>query len=300
MKRRALWAAWRLLPPPLRGPAHGVVAAVRRGRARSTPLPSEPGPPLPAVALELPTRYGSFWFDGTDEKIVPWIRRHGTWEADVVRLLGRSVRPGATVVDVGANVGFHAVLLSKLVGPTGAVHAFEPMPETVELLRANIWRHGCTNTAVHPSAVADRTGTVLLEHDPAGSSGARLAASGIAVGAVTLDGVLGSTRVDILKVDVEGAEPLVLRGAAQVLAASPGLLAVVEFRAAPHADGSAPEDVLELYRELGFELCVLRPEGIAVPADATAILAVAARVETLNIVLRRRDSAFEGAVPDAG
>jgi FkbM family methyltransferase len=242
---------------------------------------------LPSSAVELPTRYGTFWFDGDDEKLTPWIRRHATWEADVLRLLHASVRPGMTVVDVGANVGFHTVVLSQLVGPDGAVHAFEPFPVTVDILRANLWRHRCENTTLHEAAASDTAGRVRIETDPEGRSGAHLGDTGIEVAATTLDDALGSVTVDVMKIDVEGAEPLVLRGAERVLAASPRLVAIVEFRAEAHLDGSRPEDALRAYESLGFRLELLHSDGRTTPAGHDELLSAATAAGTLNIVLRR-------------
>jgi len=256
-------------------------------QARTTPLPPGTPPPLPAGAVELRTRLGSFWFDGADNKVVPWIRREATWEADVLRLFSAVVQRGMVAIDIGANVGYHTVALARLVGELGHVHAFEPLPETVDLLRANVWRHSYSNITVHPQAVSDRSGTVHIELNTDGASSSRLAATGLEAQAVTLDEALPGISVDVLKLDIEGAEPLALRGATELLRRSPRLLAVVEFRNAPHLDGSAPEDALDLYENLGFELCVLHPEGRPVPATAQAILDAASKVETLNIVLRR-------------
>jgi FkbM family methyltransferase len=285
--RSLAWRAWALVPAPLKGPAHAGISLARRLRARATPLPEGERPPLPASAVELRTRYGSMWFDADDEKLTPWVRREATWEADVLRLLDGHLRPGMTAVDVGANVGFHTVVLSQLVGEAGHVHAFEPLPVTLELLRANLWRHHCDNTVVHPQAVSSEGGRVHIAPDPEGRSGARLADSGVEVDAVTLDATLGGAPVDLLKVDVEGAEPLVFAGARATIAASPNLLAIVEFRNEGHLDGSAPEQVLALYESLGFRLQLLRADGTTRDASHDDVLAAATANETINLVLRR-------------
>lgn len=280
------WVVWERLPEPVRVPTRSLIALARRMNARDTRLPGGPIPPLPARAERLRTRHGGFWFDAADQKLTPWIRRHATWEADVIRLLRSVVRPGMTVVDVGANVGFHTVLLSRLVGPAGRVHAFEPLPETIGMLRANLWRHGCANTVVHPMAVSDQAGVVELEIDPEGGSGTHIGAGDLRVRCTTLDEALADTRVDVLKVDVEGAEPMVLRGAAALIARSPKLLAVVEFRREGILDGSGPQDMLALYEMLGFSLHLLAADGRAVPSTRAGVLA-ALRGETMNIVLRK-------------
>jgi hypothetical protein len=154
-------------------------------------------------------------------------------------------------------------------------------------LRANLWRQGAANTIVHPQAASDRAGRVRLAPDPAGRSGAQLAASGDEVDSVTVDATLGGDRVDVLKVDVEGAEPLVIAGARATIAASPNLLAIVEFRAERHLDGSSPEQVLAFYESLGFGLHLLHADGTTRGASHADVLAQVAANETINLVLRR-------------
>ncbi|HEY2326945.1 MAG TPA: FkbM family methyltransferase [Gaiellaceae bacterium] len=280
-------AVWTRLPEPVRAPTRPLIALARRMSAHGTPLPPGAPLPLPPSAVQLRTRYGGFWFDGEDKKVTSWIKRQATWEEDVLRLFRATVRPGMTVIDVGANIGFHSVVLSRLVGSSGRVHAFEPMPVTLELLNANLWRHGCANVTVHPQALSDRGGTAMLEPDPNGRSGAHLSESGFLVELGMLDSAFPDQRVDVMKVDVEGAEPLVLLGGAALIARSPGVLVVAEFRASTHLDGRDARAVLTLYESLGLELNLLRSDGAPVPATRDDILDAASRVDTINIVLRK-------------
>jgi FkbM family methyltransferase len=286
----APWLVWNQIPQPARVPARSLIALARRIGARDTPLPEGSRPALPATAVELRTLRGTFWFDGADTKLTPWIRRHATWEADVLRYLGSVVRPGMVAVDVGANVGFLTVLLSKLVGPVGRVHAFEPWPANLEFLNANLWRHGCSNVTVYPFAALDRSGAVSFARDPAGDSGGHVdlaGGGGFDVDAVTIAEAVQEQRIDVLKIDAEGAEPLVLTGAAPLLARSAGVAAVVEFRGGPHLDGRSPEEVLDHYLALGLEPYRLLPSGRAVATTPDELIAVAAGDESINIVLRR-------------
>jgi FkbM family methyltransferase len=205
-----------------------------------------------------------------------------------MKLLAASLRPGGVFVDVGANVGFHTVAAARLVGGAGHVYAVEPQPWALDLLRANVWRHGLANVSVLPYAASDASGTLRLSVEPGHRSGARIAEAGdLEVDAARLDDLLPDVVVDVLKVDVEGAEPLVLRGARAILSRSPGLLAVVEFRHERHLSGESPEDALALYESLGFQLCLLRRSGTAVAGSAAEILARSRREPSLNIVLRR-------------
>jgi FkbM family methyltransferase len=285
---RALWRTADAVPEPVRALLRPLVARARRARTFATPLPDGARPELPPSAVELDTLIGTLWFDGEDEKLTPWIRRHATWEADVVRLLEATLRPGGTFVDVGANVGFHSVVAARLVGPSGRVVALEPEPQSAAILRANLWRHSVPNALVHAVAASDRPGRVRLAPDPEGRSGSALSASGgIEADAARLDDLLDGATVDVLKVDVEGAEPLVLRGAEDTIRRSLDLVAVVEFRLERHLDGSEPTDVLAYYESLGLRLGLLRPSGDVQPASADDVLRAAEHAPTLNIVLRR-------------
>jgi FkbM family methyltransferase len=280
--RSVAWALWERVPEPVRRVARPALAVVRRSRRRHTPLPGPP-PTLPPDAVELDTAIGTLWFDRSDEHLTPWIRGQGVWEADVMKLLARWLKPGSLFVDVGANVGFHAVFAARL----GAhVVAVEPVPWTLELLRANVWRHGAEVEVVE-AAASDSVGTVRIAHDPAHRSGAAIGPEGIEVRTAPLDELVPEGAVDVLKVDVEGAEPLVLRGASSLLARSPVLAAVVEFRNEPHAGGESPADVLAFYQSLGFELCLLRRNGEIEPSTHAAVLERARQLPSLNLVLRR-------------
>jgi FkbM family methyltransferase len=285
--RTLCWRVWELLPESVRGLLRPALAVFRRRRRLHTPLPG-PLPELAAETIELDTAIGTLWFDGGDDQLVGWIRSQGVWEADVMKLLSRALRPGATFVDVGAHVGFHSVLAGQLVGPAGKVYAVEPAPWAVELLRANVWRHGLDVTVL-PFAASDAEGTLRLALDDTHRSGAHLtvAQDAVEVQARPLDELLPDAVVDVLKVDVEGAEPLVLRGARKLLERNPRLLAVVEFRDERHLSGEGPAEVLAFYSSLGFEPCLLRRNGDLTPASADAVLQQSRREPSFNLVLRR-------------
>ena len=288
--RTLAWRGWELLPESVRRLFRPALAALRRRRRLHTPLPEGAPPALPAEAVELDTAIGTLWFDGADDQLVRWIRSQGVWEADVMKLLARTLRPGGVFVDVGANVGFHTVLAAQLVGPAGKVFAVEPAPWAVDLLRANVRRHGLDVTVL-PFAASDEAGTVRLALDEAHRSGAHLseAEGAVEVQAAPLDELLPDVAVDVLKVGRRGRRAArAARRAALLLARSPRLLAVVEFRDEPHLSGESPAEVLAFYESLGFELCLLRRNGDLAPASADAVLEHSRREPSFNLVLRRR------------
>jgi len=245
---------------------------------------------LPDNVVEVETAIGALWLDGRDHLITPLIQEYGNWELDVCALLERTLKPGMTFVDVGANIGYFSVLASKLVGSEGRVFAVEPDPRTVSLLRANLSRHDCSNTTVLPIAAHSTTGQVPFVVNPEGAAGSGIdpdATDAVLVPASRLDDVIEGA-VDVIKVDVERAEHLVIRGAEQTLSRSAAPVAVVEFWPTLERlpGGDAPAEVLAYYESLGFELGLLQTDGRVEPATAQRILEVGSSVPLMNIVLQ--------------
>lgn len=168
----------------------------------------------------------------------------GTYEIEVERLLCEKALPSGICCDIGAHIGYFAVHLARLVGPTGQVIAFEPHPANAERLRRNVVMNGYSNVRVETLALSNRSGTGSLHGKPGnGSSEFYLGAAplcgvrpvagrpsrpgaaprghhGMNVEVLTLDGWLRKhrdVRPSLLKIDVEGAEGLVLAGARKTL-----------------------------------------------------------------------------------
>ena len=140
-------------------------------------------------------------------------------EADLFRQL---VRPGCTVVEAGANIGSLTICLARLAAG-GGVHAIEPERVLFQTLCANIALNSLTNVYCHHAAAGERPGTIAvppLDHNqPNNFGGLRLGESypaGVPTPVITIDG-LGLARCDLLKIDVEGMELAVVRGAAETI-----------------------------------------------------------------------------------
>jgi FkbM family methyltransferase len=152
----------------------------------------------------------------------------GDNELPVQRWLAQHLQPGATLYDIGGNVGFFTVLGAKLVGPTGHVYVFEPVPENAATIRHNLAMNEFRNVIVFENAVARVGGNVALNVAEY-SGGAVLASAGkppdhketIMVRSVAIDELIEQGQVkapQVVKIDVEGAELDVLQGMAQTLA----------------------------------------------------------------------------------
>jgi FkbM family methyltransferase len=145
----------------------------------------------------------------------------GDAEPELQEILPRLVRPGTVAWDVGAHIGFYTLLLSRCVGPDGRVVAFEPDDSSLGALRAAVERNRLGNVEIRSAAVWSHVGRVGFEShagSPEGWHGAVREGAEGSVPATTLD--LEAERgpaPDFVKIDVEGAEEHVLRGAGRLL-----------------------------------------------------------------------------------
>lgn len=151
----------------------------------------------------------------------------GGFEDAECRVLCTLARRGTTAIDVGANVGVMAIPLAGAVGPEGSVIAVEPLAENVRRLRANAALNALKNILVRQVAAGQHEGKIdfhVAEDAAYGSIhavGARIANAGVvSVDSIPLDKIwadLGSPAVSVIKIDVEGAEAEVIRGASALL-----------------------------------------------------------------------------------
>jgi FkbM family methyltransferase len=212
-----------------------------------------------------------------------YLQHRGNYEVAESRFCSRHLAPGMTVVDVGANIGFYALRFAQLVGPSGAVHAFEPEAVNFERLRTNIALNGFTQVHAVQAALFASSGPLALNVFPdavhawhtLGAPALPVAPRGQqSVRGVTLDEYCaqqGIAHIDLLKVDVEGAELEVFRGAQGLLAR--GAIGAILFEISlPQLAGMGhrPEEVVAALVEHGFELHGLDDNGGATqPLPAT-------------------------------
>jgi FkbM family methyltransferase len=169
--------------------------------------------------------------------------------------------PGATFVDVGANLGIYTLVASRIVGHLGHVISFEPSVQSFPLLQTNIALNGLTNVSAFPIALSERAGKVRLYHAPCCPSGNSFAyqpsfpESFENVVAERLDDVLQripAGRVDVIKVDVQGAEELVLRSAQKVIASAHPVIVFEFWPEGASLLGLSPYGAWNLLAGLGY------------------------------------------------
>lgn len=176
----------------------------------------------------------------------------------------RSLVPvGASIADIGANIGWYSAH-TAVMDPKATVVAFEPVPASFDSLRRTVDRNGLVNVTIENVAVSDHTEGLVLMVDPtiAGAASAHPTISldhpeKVRVPSVTLDGYAArhGSRFDAIKLDVEGGELAVLRGAEQVLRTDRPLVLCEMLRRHTRAFGYHPNDILAFMATLGYR-CV--------------------------------------------
>jgi FkbM family methyltransferase len=186
-------------------------------------------------------------------------------------LLRRWTRDAAILGDIGANLGAFSIALARLA-PRARVLCFEPIPNTFQLLEQNVRENNLGNVTCFARAVCDEIGTVRFTNQDAGSAINSLVSAGSAdpartveVPAITLDQFCDEQRIsgfDFLKIDAEGAEPRILRGAQQLFRQKRIKAALIEVCSYwLQAGGSNAVELAEQIRSLGYELYSFRDDG---------------------------------------
>ncbi|MCC7409197.1 MAG: FkbM family methyltransferase [Phycisphaeraceae bacterium] len=252
------WCLRRRLPRSLRWRLH---ARVRALMGRIGPLTGD---------MVVRTVHGFRFHAQRDERLGRHVYATGDYEPATARRIAASLRPGDVMVDVGANAGFFSLLAARCVGGKGRVHAFEPSPTTRQWLGQNIAINRAANVIIpHAQALSDKAGTLELHQGPVDHSGVTSlrpiqGASAVhQVPVARLDDLLAPSRpVRLIKIDVEGAELLALRGMTRTLTAHhPDLIIEVTDEFLRFMGGSAVE-LREMLAGMGYAGYVLDHEGL--------------------------------------
>jgi FkbM family methyltransferase len=215
----------------------------------------------------------------------------GTVERGLGQRFQQALRPGMSVVDVGANIGIYTLHAARAVGDTGSVFSFEPTPRTFGILQGNVDANGFSaRVDLRSAAVLDERSTMPLYvqevrcglnslYGPDGGQS-------VLVETVSLDEALsGVPSIDLIKIDAEGAEPRILRGMRHIIATNPGLQIFVEF--APSLllrAGTQPADFLDELLAWGFDIQVVDDlSGELLPLQRDSLLSAF----SVNLSLRR-------------
>jgi len=171
-------------------------------------------------------------------RLAAYLAFHGPLEPGVTKFFRSLIKPGMVVVDVGAHFGWYTLQAARQLAGRGKIHSFEPTPQTFALLRQNIQVNGFLETGVvelHEAAIAERSGVASFAMYAEDSTHNTLFPGGdcvqmIEVRALSLDEALeNEPQVDVVKIDAEGAEPLILRGMRRILERNSHVRILMEF-----------------------------------------------------------------------
>jgi len=143
----------------------------------------------------------------------------GRYEAHEVSAFVSVIRKGSVVFDLGANAGYFSLAASRATGMAGEVVAFEPLDKPASWLTRHVALNGLANVRLERCAVADSDGEIRLEPRPGDAQGQISSSGRLAIRARSLDSLCHDAQraPDVMKIDIEGAEALALRGASHVL-----------------------------------------------------------------------------------
>lgn len=213
--------------------------------------------------------------DTLDASVSQQILSAEPYEPHIERIIRDVLSPGDVFVDVGANIGYHTALASAIVGPTGVVYAFEPNPENARLIAHTIERNGLTNVRLKPFALSTSSGYTSFR-TAVGSNGGFVTAADprefdatvTIVPTVRLDqSIDADDDVDLIKIDVEGAEAFVISGATKLLQRNrPPIIFEFSQEMSSRVAGSAPTDLFQMLIGLGYQISLIeRPSGALIP-----------------------------------
>jgi FkbM family methyltransferase len=200
------------------------------------------------------TKY-KMYIDTRDMGIAPHLMVDGYWESWLTQCLAKIVKPGSVCIDIGANLGYYSLLMSELCGTSGKTIAIEPNPNICKLLRFSEFLHSW-NFDVIEMAVSDMEGEAVLTIPDKSFGGASLnknpgtpfsGKSEVNVRVTTIDKIaeeLKLEKVDVIKMDVEGFEPLVFEGMKKIISDNPGLQVLIEYSPFMYSDAKKFSDYL--------------------------------------------------------
>lgn len=190
----------------------------------------------------------------------------GCYEQDETDFVRRTVKPGQTVLDLGANIGFFTMIMASLVGPLGRVYAFEPLDRNARLLQRSIAENGFQDrVTLERAAVGQVSGSAKLvfQEYTLNSGGSYLFEGGTEipdghgiqdVEMVALDDYDLRHPVGFIKMDIEGAEPLAIRGARRILRTDrPIILSELNAVALKRGSASTPAEFISEMRALDYD-----------------------------------------------
>jgi FkbM family methyltransferase len=231
-----------------------------------------------------------------DDAFISWLAIHGIFEPAETAFVESHLGYGDVACDIGANIGYYTILFASLVGSRGKVYSFEPMPKLFDSLKKSVERNAL-GERVFPFnvALAEKRGEIEMIHAPQSANwgGATFnSAHGVPPGHETIKVEVGSLtdfcspeRLDLVKIDVEGAEPQVILGCRQLLSEyKPVVLSELHVPLLRRISNCSADEYVKIMSDIGYECNLLTETG-----DIGPILDTEAIGEVTNVVFSPRE-----------
>ena len=206
------------------------------------------------------------------------------YEPESTKACRKFLKPGMNILDIGADIGYYSRLFSELVGPKGKVWAFEPYPDSYNLLKKNTISPKYRNVIPVKKAISDSSGKVkFFAASNPGNPGKHgfydvskinpdfSLKNNLTVETITVDDFLlkeGNPQINFIKMDIEGAEPKALTGMKNTVIRSRNLAMIVEFNVkALQLAGENSSLFLNQLENMGFKIQTIQPNGNIKPVD---------------------------------
>lgn len=224
---------------------------------------------------------GPLMFLDTRDPVNVAIMVLGYWEDWISKTFRSVVKPGMTVLDIGAHHGYFSLLAGMLVGPTGVVHAFEPNPFHHKNFLKSVSLNGMYGRVkLNKVLLSNETGEIEIA--TCGEGGTSIQFLGLEeINGVTkmtvpqgaLTDYLPSLKADVIKIDIDGAEPLIMDSLCEVIDHNGSMFIFMEYVPSIWQKGHEPMSVLQRFVDRGFAFHILQRDGQAVPTNAEALIA---------------------------
>lgn len=278
------------LEPALPGSSVEALKRIEQYSSAAASRVAVPGAPGEVLVR---TPVGYVLCDASDYPLLSILVEAGELEKGTRLLIQKLLRPGDTFIDIGANIGMHTLGAARAMKGAGRIIAFEPHPITHALLGKSLLLNGFARvTETHQAAVSNHAGRMALHlgqtsghHSLYPLEGESPGAARIDVPLVKLDDVVADLPVDLIKIDVEGAELDVLAGAAATIVRNAELALIVEYGGSHlRRTGHTPADWLRAFEAHGFIFRAIEPEtGVLLDWSPAQIDAV----DSINLLFAR-------------
>jgi len=242
----------------------------------------------PSQPFVMRTRHYRLWAWPKKGTLTRTVIRRGYWEATLTALFTPHLKPGGFVIDAGANFGHFGLVAAQMVGPAGAVCAFEPHGPSFALLASNIELNQFSAMKAERAALSDVNGETSIVADSANPGGHSLSGDNVTAAAEvatvpvrTLDAYLAEAypdrKVDVIKIDVQGYEAHLIAGAMSTLRRD---LPVVFCEITPamlHNVGRSEQEILSVFEKLGYSAVIAWDSANLIEARSFAEIAEACR-----------------------